>query len=82
MQAAQCIAHACLVDVAVGVDAERVGAHAFAGGARFDAGKVHSAHGELFEQFEQGAGAVGGQRHGQGGLIGAGRFGDVGGAGE
>ena len=82
MQAAQCIAHACLVDVAVGVDAERVGAHALTGGARFDAGEVHAAHGELFEQFQQGAGAVGGQRHGQGGLIGAGRFGDVGGAGK
>ena len=82
VQAAQCIAHACLVDVAVGVDAKRVGAHAFAGGARFNAGEVHAAHRELFEQFEQGAGAVSGQRHGQGGLVGAGRFGDVGGAGE
>ena len=82
VQAAQGVTHACLVDVAVGVDAERVGAHTFAGGARFDAGEVHAAHGELFKQFEQGAGAVGGQRHGQSGLVGAGRFGDVGGAGE
>ena len=44
VQAAQGVAHARLVDVAVGVDAERVGAHAFAGGARFDAGEVHATH--------------------------------------
>ena len=60
MQTAQGVAHACLINMAVGIDAERVGAHAFAGGARFDAGEVHAAHGKLFEQFEQGASAVGG----------------------